>query len=212
MDNGTAESEKQATDFSAINIPDFLFHSISEIQNMIRAVDTKLGFILTLILIPLSQLGKIVEFIIDHCNAGNCAYAHVYMMFFIILACCWFLSLVCSLLGIGSIYDPAGRIKIREKDRDCLNSYFNGKQFDLKIRDIFSLKTSIQSRCYLDEYLSILMDEKCDKVKILAFEQLKSAYIRDMKIKRQTWALMLTCCWLLGGITVYVIIQMNVLN
>jgi hypothetical protein len=224
MPESPASPGVSSTDPLYRNLQDFLFHSISEIQNVIRAVDAKLGFLFTLILVPLSQFEKILKFCKVHLLACPGNDTRFFSAIFAVLACCWVLSLLLCILGIQAINNPSKRI--RKKDGTAyLDCYFLGGQFYhkkgfyhggaahnnllQKTGDIFAVSNFAESRRYLEEYAKIITDEQCDIIKVLVSEQLKIAYIRDIKILRQTWALKLTGLWLFGGIALYTIIKLR---
>jgi hypothetical protein len=206
------EKSKKHPEFSSADNKDVLFHSISEINNIIRAVDTKLGFILTVILIPVSQYPKILDYYLSHCYSGSIFLSCIYGVIFSVLAVCWLLSLICGILGIGSIYDPSGRIKFREPKPSYQDSYFSGRQFPIILRDIFTPRNTVKSKRFFEEYVEDLPRTDSDKIKLLLFEKLKCAYIRDLKIKRQTWAFRFTLIWLLGGMLTFTAIKISGFN
>ena len=57
------------------NIPDniltFMYYSINDMQSTIRSIDTKLGFILILNIIPITNLGKIYAAIYQILSTDN---------------------------------------------------------------------------------------------------------------------------------------------
>lgn len=179
----------------------FLYASISDIQNTIRLIDAKIGFIVVFLLIPLSKLGKITTSFI--CLYPVYASMWQQLLFFILLfvfAGLWFLAFLCAFKAVSSIDNPAYHIAGYKKMK---GTFFSGGLYKLNLADAVINRRSLLSTQNVNEHTAILPQDSAQLIDELTFDQMKLAYIRDIKLFRQKWAYRLTFIWLSVGFAIY---------
>lgn len=178
-----------------------LFSSINDIQGTIRAIDTKIGLLLLIQLFPFSYLGSIIKYLSNtYPQQGDKIFVVIYFVCIILFTGTWALSIIASLNAIISINTPSKHIKVKE---EVQGSYFASDLFRFNFLDVYFNRASIMSKCSLTQIVSALPHNAEKLINELTFEQMKLAYIRDIKIIRQKWALWLLVLWLVEGFIWY---------
>lgn len=202
--NGIQKSEGKNED----HILAFLYASIVDIQNTIKAVDTKIGFLIVAIGIPVGALGKIFNVLnVLHGQANSRLTIILFWVFIAVFSLAWLSSFVAALMALISISNP--RTHVKEPPENG-GSYFRGGLFDFKFIDTFInrgwfKRNGPMSNCTVDDIIKVLPREKTDIIQELAFEQMKLAYIRDTKIFRQNAAYVSAAIWLSLGFLGWII-------
>jgi len=164
----------------------FLSNSIEDIQNTIRAIDAKIGFLIAILMIPLAYLSNIINLIISIIQRDSSCILLIFIYFCIVLfIITWLLAILSSIIAITAIANPRKQI---DKGEKCKGSFYAGGLFQLTIMDLFFYRKSKKSSISLTNQVLSLPRNKTEIVKELTFEQMKLAYIRDIKILRQRWA------------------------
>jgi len=181
---------------------ELLYKSIEDNQNTIRFVDTKAAAVLLLIGILFTYLTtiyrKIKELIFyfyknDNMNIiGECIHVLLIISFFIIITFL-FLSLYLAFLTLIAKNNPEKSINIDVKKNKMNIFYLSNIIPKINIINIFNNKNGFFR---LKESTSFIMDvvkksEEEDIVQYLTFEILKLSYIREMKINRINFSLLL---------------------
>ncbi len=185
------------------NVSSFLYHSISDMQSTIRSIDTKLGFILILNIIPITNIDKIYSCISQVMNTADlCALKILTILIMILCAIHWLLACICTYRGITSIDNP--KTHVSRAHGHAEGSYYTGGLFSLNFVDAFFNKSSITSKKTFSEYRKDIPESNDQTLNELAFDKMKLVYIRDMKLNRQKWAFRLTAYWVMLGFITYV--------
>ncbi|HEX8288742.1 MAG TPA: hypothetical protein VF556_12130 [Pyrinomonadaceae bacterium] len=176
---------------------EFLNASITDIQNVIRAVDTKVGFLLVFQGIPISGLSKIYSVL----YALFFRYELTWWKFIVFIYIClfitsWALSFLTAVRVLTSIHNPKDHIKDAPNNH---GSFFVGGLFKLSPKELFITRKSLKSSIGFTDFANNSPQDLEQVISVLIFEQMKLAYIRDIKIFRQNWAFIFTVVWLLIG-------------
>ncbi len=175
----------------------FIKSSISDIQATIRAIDTKIGFALLIVLFPLTNLGKVQWHLINISNKNPKLLFTFLSLLFCLL---WLASLVGLIRAISAIDNPTKHIINNSK---FSGTYYAGGVYTFGLSDVFSNRDVIKASIDVDSFFSKIPAEKGAIAKELSFEQLKLVYIRDIKIKRLNFSLFATYIWLTIGLLIY---------
>lgn len=168
---------------------EFLYKSIEDSQSTIRAIDTKLGFVLIIILTPLFSFSKIYSVYYSLSSEA------IYVFFSFIAFCSWILSLTTAFTALIAIQSPTRMIK----DLDEYSSFYDGDIFRFGFLDSF-LNIPTKPNKNLEAIIKQLPCDNNEIIKILSLEKMKLAYIRDIKIYRSSICLRFVPFWLcLGG-------------
>ncbi|HEX8266381.1 MAG TPA: hypothetical protein VF596_13335 [Pyrinomonadaceae bacterium] len=176
---------------------EFLNLSVTDIQNVIRAIDTKVGFLLVFLGIPVSALSKIYNVfyaLFTRYDLGWWKFlVLVYVSLFVIA---WGLSFLTAVRVLTSIHNPNAHIKDAPKN---YGSFYAGGLFKLTYKELFISRKALKSNISFAEFANKSPQNREQVINELIFEQMKLAYIRDIKIFRQNWAFIFTLTWLLIG-------------
>ncbi|WP_222834702.1 hypothetical protein, partial [Geobacter metallireducens] len=126
-----------------------------------------------------------------YCGPGQWQLWALIMLFL----CTWFAAFVAAMRSVMAIHNPKSHVTFT----DCpIGTFYNDGLYDLGLRDAF-INRDISSKVRLEDYVKKLPDT-IDAIKQeLVFEQMKLAYIRDMKEVRLKWAYILVMAWLVCG-------------
>ncbi|MCQ4296639.1 hypothetical protein NAU58_13735 [Pseudomonas stutzeri] len=182
-----------------VSTSDFLKEAILDTQNTIRAIDTKLGAFLAALVLPFSLLGRAWAHISSICTIDP---PWIGILLSILFFSLWILAIACITLGLAAIGNPARHIKSGTAGE---SQFYAGGLFSLQIADAFLNRKSVISKVSLEEYLSSLPSTKEEIEKQLAFEKLKTAYIRDIKIYRLQAGYRIAICWVATGASIFLI-------
>lgn len=174
----------------------FLYASITDIQSAIRVNDTKAAVVMGILVLALSNTGKIyLNFSklynnVD-CGAGQWQLWVLIMLFFV----SWLAAFIASIRSVMAIHNPASHISATNRPP---GTFYNGGLFDLGLGDVF-VSRDVTSKVSLENYTQKLPDSIEAIKQELVFEQMKLAYIRDMKAVRLKWAYIFVFVWLASG-------------
>lgn len=160
----------------------FLLASIADIQNSIRALDTKVIAIIVLVIFPLSQIAflySVYEQLIKSYIFFGCILLTSYLL-------CWSISFIFLFLCILSINNPSKQIN---NDCKAIGLFYGLNSYKTSLWD-FSLIKSTETAPKLSEYINSFSDFNIENE--LIYEQMKLIYIRDLKSKRQGVVIILT--------------------
>jgi hypothetical protein len=176
----------------------FLAGSIADMQATIRAVDVKVAAILVALLIPLQNLHRVFGHIKHFCNVSPRWPAVCIVILFLST---WLLGFVSLVRAISAIDNPAGHIINRNHVK---GSFFLGGLYPLKFLDAFFNRSIIMAKHDPATIQANLPQSSEDVEAELVFEQMKLAFIRDVKINRLFWGLALSLVWLFLGIAIFI--------
>ena len=174
----------------------FLYASITDIQSAIRVSDTKAAVVMGILILAFTNSGKIyLNFSKLHqavyCGPGQWQLWVLIMLFI----GTWLAAFIAAMRSVIAIHNPKPHVTFTDSP---IGTFYNGGLYDLGFCDAF-INRNITSKVSLEDYTKKLPDT-IDAIKQeLVFEQMKLAYIRDMKAVRLKWAYILVMAWLVCG-------------
>lgn len=179
----------------------FLYASITDSQSIVRAIDTKIGFLSAVLLIPLTKIGKISNYLISlYPHDGYLCLKAIYIILIGAFGLTWFLSLICAIRAVIAIDNPAKHIVNNDGHA---GSFYSGGLYELTFFDSLFNRKTVTAKRDVKRHIEFLPQDANKIVEELAFEQMKISYIRDIKITRQKWAFKFTFLWLIIGFIIY---------
>ena len=176
---------------------EFVINSINDIQGTIRAIDAKFFGTIALFLLPLTEIDEISKAFKNLYINSECLTSFV----LIALIIAWLIGIILSFIGIYSISNPSDSISgVSEAKTKGL--FYQPNQFKFNFFSQF-FSGSVKSKQTLLEIIEEIKLEENDRFNELVYEQIKLAYIRDVKITRQKSAtifLLITIFLLLGSV------------
>jgi hypothetical protein len=189
----------------------FLYSSISDIQSTIRAIDTKISFLIVVLSLPSTGFDKVSKYFLL-AWAGSKKDSISLALYSVAVICSlifWFLAFLTAIRTVVAIDDPSEHILYKVKPT---GSFYCRRLFDLKFIDaVFHSRSAISNRTVLQIADALPKDEN-ELIQELAFEQMKLAYIRDLKLLRQKWSFVfvfLCFFWIIVVIAVSVYLNLN---
>lgn len=177
----------------------FFYNSIIDLQGTIRAIDTKLGLLLIILVFPISNLSKIYQSIdLLSNNVNSTIGLLIFILIIIVFVFSWLLAFLAAFIALIAIDEPSKHIN---NDKKASGNFHLSGMFKLTYKDVFKNRKSIRSIRSLSGYFEDL--SKIDELTELVFEQMKLSYIKDIKIKRQKWAYWLSLIWLISGFSIW---------
>jgi hypothetical protein len=198
VDNETGTNEEEFNE----NILTFMYQAIADTQSVIRSIDTKLGFILVLNLIPITNIGKIY-FKIHNTFFNEHDYCMLLLKIIISIICiaCWIIACLCTYRGISAIDNPKDHIR---SVNDVSGYFYSSNLYKTNLLDALFNRKKLTSERTLPEYLNQRPLTTIDILKELSFEKMKLAYIRNIKLTRQIYSFKFTVVWVVLGISIYI--------
>src|SRR5271157_127785 len=182
MDEGIDISEEAVS---------FLYQSVSDIQSTIRAIDTKLGIVLIILTLPFANMGKICDKIFPYFLATKLSFPYVCAIILVgAFAVIWILAFGAALRGIIGIDYPVKHVKLGSVTSS--GAFYAGGLFTRRFIDSFINRRKLVSSKSAEDLLAALPKDLTSIGRELLCEQMKVAYIRDLKMTRQNWAFRLT--------------------
>jgi hypothetical protein len=174
---------------------DFLNKAIIDTQGVIKAIDIKAGFLFVILTLPLTKLGQIY---------GKCEFLYYkdpWWLVLIILFCVtWFLAFFSLFKTLYAQSNPSQFV-----DACGASGCFYGHDlFTFNFFDVF-LNFRNNAKRNVDKECDLLPTNEEDVIKELVFEKIKLAYIRDIKMKRINFCILLTFIWIVFGFIVWTI-------
>ncbi len=155
---------------------EFLYYAIQDSQGTIRAVDAKGVAALLVLVVPLS--------LTEHLVKGLRTVASHSIPLGILLCGFWCVSLLLVLLTLGPTANPAERIRGAKPK----GAFYGGALYSLSAADFTPWSKTTANMSY-EEWTNALPGSPEAIGAELAFEHMKIAYIRDVKLLRFRWAL-----------------------
>lgn len=177
---------------------DFITMALVDTQSTIRAIDVKIGALLTGMLLPIASLGKIWW----HLNHISLAINHVVVImagiFFFSL---WIFSVLLLVRAISAIDSPTNHIINSDQYK---GAFYGAYLYKFGWRDMIVNRAENKATKEVNQFVDDYPDSRETTVLALTFEHMKLIYIRDIKLFRLNLALKLGFIWLSLGISVYV--------
>jgi ABC-type multidrug transport system fused ATPase/permease subunit len=176
---------------------DFVSAAILDTQSTIRAIDVKVAALLVGIVAPLPNINRIF-FHLNHFGVQSPRMFFYGVVVLFLLS--WLLALIALVRAIGVIDNPAQHII---NASNCKGMFYAGGLYSLGIADVFFNRNIMKASKDLHSFVAQLPDNEPEIETELVFEQMKLAYIRDIKINRLRWGLQFSLLWLVLGIAIY---------
>ncbi|GAB6263668.1 hypothetical protein [Photobacterium sp. R1] len=173
---------------------EFLYQSIADTQQTIRATDVKLGFLFVLFLSPMIGFNEIFKVFNNLKEVSDMYY---YASLF--TATLWIFGLYCLLLAVKSIVNPS----LEETNTSAKGRFYNGDLFHFNFFDnlvTFPIKPIVQPTDFTNQLpsnVNAVIDE-------LSIEVYKLVYIRDVKIRRTAMCVNSAFLGLISGMTLWI--------
>ena len=127
------------------NMLTFMYQSINDMQATIRSIDTKLGFILILNIIPITNVGKIYSGIFQILSTDDGYIIQIFKVVIVVMcAVLWFLACVCTYRGVAAIDNPLNHVKALNKQ--AKGSFYSGGLYERKFIDAIFTRSSVKSK------------------------------------------------------------------
>lgn len=175
----------------------FLAGSIADMQATIRAVDVKVAALVVCLLAPLQNLHRVFKHL-SHFTEWTIRWPAILVV--VLFLATWIAAFVALVRAIAATGNPAEHIKGAE---DANGSFFLPAQFGFsRIHAVVNPRKLVSRAAIADVQNNLPTNENVEAA--LVFEQMKLAYIRDLKLFRLDWGLRLSLVWLVLGILIYV--------
>jgi len=172
----------------------FLYASLADLQSSIRAIDTKVSYLLIILIIPLTTPGKIYNSIEVVIKSETLELLSVCLVVLFIVS--WILGFWCVLRTIIAIDNPKNHIS-GELPK---STFYPANLFKHTILGVLFNKKTISSLDY-GEYYDSISEDKNEIAKQLSFEQMKIMYILSLKCERSKIAYYSVIFWIaIGGV------------
>ncbi|MEI8209558.1 MAG: hypothetical protein WCG16_10165 [Methylococcales bacterium] len=177
---------------------DFIAAAINDTQSTIRAIDLKVATLLVMILAPFAKIDR-VFWHLSHLATHLHTLPFLIIVFIFIFT--WILSLIALVRSICAIDNPSQHI---------INSslytgrFYAGGLYMLNIMDVFFNLEKTKASMDVQTFVDTIPDNEQAIEKELAFEKMKLAYIRDIKLNRLDWGMRFALIWFAFGIFVFI--------
>ncbi len=176
---------------------DFVSAAIVDTQATIRAIDVKVAALLVGILAPLANINRIFTHL-DHFALQSPRLPFMIIVVSFLLA--WLLALIALVRAIGAIDNPSQHII---NTSNCKGTFYGAGLYNLSIVDVFCNRDIIKASKDPQSFAAQLPANDSEMETELVFEQMKLAYIRDVKLNRLGWGLRFSQLWIALGIVVF---------
>lgn len=173
----------------------FLLAALADKQSTIRAVDVKCGFLFFVIFYPVFRLESVYGMAANLISGARC-----YSLPIIFVGFLWLVSFLVLFRAASSIGNPAERIN----GAPTTNTYFLPGLFELGPWAAFVNPNCMSSRS-VNEMLKFTPSSEDDAERELMFENMKLAYIRDLKTKRVNICIGLIAVWVIAGAALWIL-------
>lgn len=153
---------------------EFLYQSIADIQQTIRATDVKLGFLFVVFLAPMIGFSEIFN-VFKELKAASDLYLYASLG----IAFIWIFGLYSLFLAVKSIVNPS----LVGTNTSAKARFYNGDLFSYSLIDNlanFPITPNVQT----EEFTNQLPSSITSLIDELSIEVFKLVYIRDVKIRR----------------------------
>ncbi len=162
----------------------FMVESIKDIQETIRAIDTKVGILLAALAVTIPFVRDAIAAV--HINGFAFDARHILGSIAIVILV---IAAAVAIRALSGIDNAAAHIRTEAKPD---NAFYAGGLFALRATDALFSRRSLQSRRSLEDFIGTMPRTFAMVEGHLAHEIMSVAYIRDVKLYRQRWAFRLT--------------------
>lgn len=171
--------------------------AIMDTQATVRAIDVKVAALLVCVLAPLTSANRIFAHL-GHFGIQSPKWLFMALAVLFLLA--WLLALIAMVRAIGAIDNPSQHII---NTSNCKGTFYGGGLYNLSVVDVFLNRDIIKAAKDPLSFAAQLPTTDKELEVELVFEQMKLAYIRDIKLNRLNWGLRFSLLWLLLGIGIF---------
>lgn len=168
---------------------EFLYQSINDTQETIRAIDVKIGFLFIVIFLPLAAIDGISKALPALWNSP-----YHFGTISILTGITWVLSVYFLFKSLSAITNIQKHM-IGTIPND---TFFKGGIPKLEIKDVFSIN-DIRAEKSVEDYLESLPKNENELLLELACEKMKVSLVRNVKALRVKVCTNLTLLWLTLG-------------
>lgn len=175
----------------------FLAGSLADMQATIRAVDVKVAALIVCLLAPLQNVHRVFKHLAHFTDWSIRWPAMIVVILFLLT---WVVAFVALVRAIAAVGNPAAHIRGAQ---GANGAFFLPAQFNFsRLHAVRNPRDLLSRQALADVHNNLPADADIEAV--LVFEQMKLAYIRDLKLFRLDWGLKLSLLWLLLGILIYI--------
>ena len=179
---------------------EFLYASIEDARDTIRAIDQKVNFLFVGLAIPLSGFSKILGHVKSFYGLPvlhQIPFHPVQSITIAALLITWSASFFLTLKALASSEDPSAHIP---NDSGATGVFYSAKLFEPRFLDLFRVRKDFSSKWTLAHNLKRFNLSTNRLLEELIYEHMKLVYLRDLKRRRQITAYRLFFIWVvLGG-------------
>jgi hypothetical protein len=182
---------------------DFLYAALTDCQGTIRAIDVKLGIMLTFLILPLTYLEKILDNVRIVYHLPCLSHRIILIGFFLLLfvfCLSWILSIIIAFGGLCSISNP---VRYIANDVKAKGAFFLSDICKPKPKHLFTNR-ALPTKGPLSTIIAELPLTEYQIIQELVFEQMKASLIRNCKIFRQRFSLKLMIIWIFSGGAIWI--------
>lgn len=176
---------------------DFIAEAISDIQATIRAIDVKVTAILVVILAPFTNINRIFAHL-GHFGIQSPRW--IFLSIVVLFLTTWVLALAALVRAIGAIDNPSRHVTNPDF---ATGSFYASGLYILGIMDVFMNRSIIKSSIDQQSFAAQVPTTSEGIERELIFEQMKLAYIRDIKLNRLNWGLRFSLVWFVLGTGIF---------
>lgn len=176
----------------------FLYESMSDLRNTIRAIDLKISFILAILILPLTKID------IFYVSLKDYSYGSMAFNLFILL---WVLGFIQALIVLIAIDNPHFHINGGIPNNHA--TFFPLYLFPFTLKDLLFKNEKLSSRSYMEHLDIIEKYDSPDIVKQLTYEQMKLTYIAALKLARSKYVYFFTIIWSIFAGAILIISNIN---
>lgn len=177
---------------------EYLYASLSDLQSTIRAIDTKISYLLVVLFIPLTKLSTIyttLKALLRHNTPCLPIMSGILTFGFIGV---WIIGFWCALLTIIAIDDPRHHIDGERPE----SQFYPAHLFRHGFWAIIGFTDSSSMVQFSKHYCNI-PGETEEIAKQLTLEQMKTMYIVSLKLRRSVFAYFAAIIWVVLGGTLW---------
>ncbi len=177
---------------------EYLYASLSDLQSTIRAVDTKVSYLLVILFIPFTRLDAIyskIKSLLLHDSKWLPVVAGILAFWFVVV---WIIGFWCAFKSIIAIDDPKHHI---DGDRPK-SMFFPAHLFSHSFWNTIGFVKSTSMVQFKQHYDEIPAEPEVI-AKHLTLEQMKTMYIASIKLKRSVMAYHFAILWVILGGTIW---------
>ncbi|WIN05610.1 MULTISPECIES: hypothetical protein [Pseudomonas] len=171
----------------------FCYQAITDIQTTIRAIDTKIGFLMVAIFIPTAGVKEI-----SSVYRATAAHSDCLAILMWITAAAWAVTLIVLFRALWSVKNPAANVT----GSDAHGVFFHSANYKMGPAACF-FNYPVKSKISLQEAITRIPSDEQGLIKELVFEKMKLEYIRDIKMRRCSMSSVLTLFWMATGVGIY---------